>query len=303
MTRILPHDHEHRLRHPRGPRRPDPRSAGRRRHDADLPDLHLRPGRAGPAQGLRVRPHPESDPRGAGAQRGEPRRRPPTASRSAPGSPRSTRVLKLLQAGDHVVCGENVYGGTHRLMERIYAQLGLTFTFVDMRDDRPTSSGRSPRRRGWSTARRPTNPMMNLVDLAAVGDLTQAHGLPLRRGQHLRHAVLPAAARVRRRHRAPLDHQVPERPQRHGRRACWSRAATTWPSGSASSRTRPAACPGPMDCWLALRGIKTLPLRMRQHDANGRRVAEWLAAPARRDRGCTIPGSRRIRSTSSPAGR
>src|SRR6266576_6890154 len=43
-------------------------------------------------------------------------------------------VLKLLRSGDHVVCGENVYGGTHRLMERIYAELGLRFTFVDMRD-------------------------------------------------------------------------------------------------------------------------------------------------------------------------
>ena len=43
-------------------------------------------------------------------------------------------VLKLLRAGDHVVCGDNVYGGTQRLMERIYAELGLTFTFVDMRD-------------------------------------------------------------------------------------------------------------------------------------------------------------------------
>src|ERR671937_1772441 len=43
-------------------------------------------------------------------------------------------VLKLLKAGDHVVCGENVYGGTHRLMMRVYADLGLQFTFVDMRD-------------------------------------------------------------------------------------------------------------------------------------------------------------------------
>ena len=45
------------------------------------------------------------------------------------------------------------------------------------------------------------------------------------------------------------------------------------------------AVPGPMDCWLALRGIKTLPLRMRQHDANGRRVAEWLTRAARRQQG------------------
>src|SRR5881396_1778085 len=45
-------------------------------------------------------------------------------------------LLKLLRSGDHVVCGENVYGGTHRLMERVYSELGLRFTFVDMRDVR-----------------------------------------------------------------------------------------------------------------------------------------------------------------------
>ena len=63
-------------------------------------------------------------------------------------------VLKLLQAGDHVVCGDNVYGGTQRLMERVYAGLGLRFTFVDMRE-LATWSARSPPRPGWSTARRP----------------------------------------------------------------------------------------------------------------------------------------------------
>ena len=64
-------------------------------------------------------------------------------------------MLKLLRAGDHVISGENVYGGSHRLMERVYAELGLRFTFVDMRDIRGTSSAPSPPRRSWSSARRP----------------------------------------------------------------------------------------------------------------------------------------------------
>src|SRR4029077_9172584 len=82
-------------------------------------------------------------------------------------------VLKLLRSGDHVVCGENVYGGTHRLMERVYAQLGLSFTFVDMRDVANVERATPPATR-VVYCETPTNPMMNLVDLAAVGDLTQA---------------------------------------------------------------------------------------------------------------------------------
>ena len=209
----------------------------------DLPDLHLRAGRAGPAQGLRVRADPEPHPRGARAQRGQPRGRHATASPSAPGWPRSTPCSSCFAAGDHVVCGENVYGGTHRLMERIYASLGLAFTFVDMRDV------------GQRRARpHPGHPDGLLRDAHQPDDEPggprrgrrpdPGPRLPLRGGQHLRHAVLPAAAGVRRRHRAPLHHQVPERPQRHGGRPAGDRRATTWPSGSASSRTPPARCPG-----------------------------------------------------------
>ena len=85
-------------------------------------------------------------------------------------------VLKLLRSGDHVVCGENVYGGTHRLMERVYSELGLRFTFVDMRDVGKVERALTPATR-MVYCETPTNPMMNLVDLAAVGDLTQARGL------------------------------------------------------------------------------------------------------------------------------
>ena len=85
-------------------------------------------------------------------------------------------VLKLLRRGDHVVCGENVYGGTHRLMERIYGELGLSFTFVDMRDVANVERALTPATR-MVYCETPTNPMMQLADLAAVGDLTQARGL------------------------------------------------------------------------------------------------------------------------------
>ncbi|MEO8226591.1 MAG: PLP-dependent transferase, partial [Gemmatimonadota bacterium] len=82
-------------------------------------------------------------------------------------------TLKLLRSGDHVISGENIYGGSHRLMEQIYTQYGLTFSFVDMRDVSGIESALTPATR-MIFCETPTNPMMNLVDLAAVGDLAQA---------------------------------------------------------------------------------------------------------------------------------
>ncbi|MFL5493895.1 MAG: trans-sulfuration enzyme family protein, partial [Gemmatimonadales bacterium] len=84
-------------------------------------------------------------------------------------------VLKLLRSGDHVVCGDNVYGGTHRLMERVYTEFGVRFSFVDMREIGAIEAALTPATR-MVYCETPTNPMMNLVDLAAVGDLTQARG-------------------------------------------------------------------------------------------------------------------------------
>jgi cystathionine beta-lyase/cystathionine gamma-synthase len=184
-------------------------------------------------------------------------------------------VLKLLRSGDHVVCGDNVYGGTQRLMERVYAGLGLRFTFVDMRDVASVERALTPETR-LIYCETPTNPMMNLVDLAAVGDLTQAHGYlfvvdntfatpffqqPLRFGADV---VLHSTTKYLNGHSDMV-----------GGLLVMSRDDLAERLGFIQNAA--GGVPGPMDCWLALRGIKTLPLRMRQHDTNGRRIAEWLA--------------------------
>ena len=183
-------------------------------------------------------------------------------------------VLKLLKSGDHVVCGDNVYGGTQRLMERIYAPLGLGFTFVDMRDV-------SAIERALTSATRmvycetPTNPMMNLVDLAATGDLTQAHGYlfvvdntfatpyfqrPMEHGADI---VLHSTTKYLNGHSDMVGGLLVTARDDLAERLGFIQNAA-------------GAVPGPMDCWLALRGLKTLPLRMRQHDSSGRRIAAWL---------------------------
>ena len=183
-------------------------------------------------------------------------------------------MLKLLKAGDHVISGENVYGGSHRLMERVYAELGLRFTFVDMRDVRNVERAVTPATK-LVFCETPTNPMMALADLAAIGDLTQAHGFifvvdntfatpffqqPLTHGADI---VMHSATKYLNGHSDMVGGMlVTSRDDLAERIGFLQNAA--------------GGIPGPMDCWLALRGVKTLPLRMRQHDANGRRIAEWI---------------------------
>ena len=183
-------------------------------------------------------------------------------------------VLKLFQSGDHIVCGENVYGGSHRLMERIYGNLGVQVTFVDMRDIGNIERALTPATR-MIYCESPTNPMMNLTDLAAVGDLARARGYlcvvdntfatpyfqrPLEHGADV---VLHSTTKYLNGHSDMV-----------GGLLVTSRDDVAERLGFIQNAS--GAVPGPMDCWLALRGIKTLPLRMRQHDLSGRRIAEWL---------------------------
>ena len=274
MTRILPHDHDHRF-------------ATRSVHAGQVPD---------PLAGAVMTPIYQTSTYvqdGLGRHKGYEYARTQNPTREAlernvaaleggthgfafgSGLAALDAVLKLLRSGDHVVCGENVYGGTHRLMERIYAELGLRFTFVDMRD-----VGNVERALGSATrmvyCETPTNPMMNLVDLAAVGDLTQARGLlyvvdntfatpffqrPLELAADI---VLHSTTKYLNGHSDMVGGLLVTARDDLAERLGFIQNAA-------------GAVPGPMDCWLALRGIKTLPLRMRQHDASGRRIAEWLA--------------------------
>lgn len=188
-------------------------------------------------------------------------------------------TLKLLKSGDHVVVGANVYGGTHRLIERVFTQFGLRFSFVDLRDVRHLDAAIRPETR-MVYAETPTNPMMFLTDLAAVGDVAQAHGLlyvvdntfatpifqrPLEHGADI---VLHSTTKYLNGHSDMIGGLLVTARDDLGERLGFLQNAA-------------GGVPGPMDCWLALRGTKTLALRMQQHDANGRAVAQWLTEQAR----------------------
>ena len=183
-------------------------------------------------------------------------------------------TLKLLAAGDHVISAENLYGGTHRLMEQVFRRLGLTFTYVDAREpDRVREAVTDHTRMVFIET--PTNPMMHLTDLAAVATITKERGLllvvdntfatpvfqnPLAFGADL---VLHSTTKYLNGHSDMVGGMlVTNRDDLAERLAFLQNAA--------------GAVPGPLDCWLALRGTKTLTLRMRQHDRSGRQIAGWL---------------------------
>jgi cystathionine beta-lyase/cystathionine gamma-synthase len=188
-------------------------------------------------------------------------------------------VLTLLSAGDHVVCGENVYGGTYRLMDRILSRQGLTFTFLDMADLAAVERAITPATR-MVFCETPTNPMMRLADLAALGSLAASRKLlfvvdntfatpvfqrPFEFGAD---AVVHSTTKYLNGHSDMVGGLAIVRRDDLAEQLAFIQKSV-------------GAVPGPFDSWLALRGTKTLAVRMRQHDENGRRIAQWLEADPR----------------------
>ena len=185
-------------------------------------------------------------------------------------------VLKLLKSGDHVVVGENVYGGSHRLMERVYRDFGLDFTFVDTRNLAMVEAAITPATR-MVYVETPTNPMMFLADLRGIGDLTTSLGLlfvvdntfatpvlqqPLGMGADI---VLHSTTKYLNGHSDMVGGALVTARDDLAERIGFLQNAA-------------GGIPGPFDCWLALRGLKTLPLRMKQHNEGAMRIATWLEA-------------------------
>ena len=183
-------------------------------------------------------------------------------------------IMKLFRAGDHVVCGENVYGGTFRLFDRILRHMGLSFTYVDARDPQRIEDACTEATVGL-LVETPTNPLMRITDLAACSAIARRHD---------------ALLIVDNTFATPFF----QRPFEHGADIVYH-STTKYLNGHSDMIGGIAVCKddelatklqfihnaggavqGPFDSWLALRGTKTLHLRMPRHDENGRRVAQWL---------------------------
>ena len=191
-------------------------------------------------------------------------------------------VLRLLSAGDHVVCEKNTYGGTYRLFTRILSRLGIDFSFVDTRDpDRVRDAVRAETRLLFVET--PTNPLMRLCDLEAMVDIAgSADALlcvdntfaspynqrPLELGAGV---VIHSTTKYLNGHSDLVGGIVVVEDDDLAEDLRFIRLST-------------GAIPGPMDAWLCLRGAKTLHLRMERHNGNGLAVARFLEGHPRVER-------------------
>ena len=184
-------------------------------------------------------------------------------------------LMKMFREGDHIVCGENVYGGTFRLFDRILQHMGLAFTYVDTRDPSRIADACTDRTVAV-LVETPTNPLMRLTDLTAAAEAAHAHGALLivdntfatpffqRPFEHGADIVFHSTTKYLNGHSDMIGGIAIVRDDELAARIQFIQNAG-------------GAVPGPFDSWLALRGTKTLHLRMPRHDENGRRIAAWLA--------------------------
>ena len=184
-------------------------------------------------------------------------------------------VATMLKAGDHVVVSENTYGGTYRLFERVLTRYDLRFTYVDTADLAATDRAFTPATR-LLFVETPTNPIMRLTDLRGAAEVAHRH--------HARLVVdnTFASPYIQRPIELGADlvvHSTTKYLNGHSDSVGGIVVAVhaddiEWLSFVQNAE---GAILSPFDSWLVLRGTKTLPIRMRQHSANGLALAEFLA--------------------------
>jgi len=183
-------------------------------------------------------------------------------------------VLKLLQPGDEVIAANDMYGGTYRLFSKVYEKFGIKFVYVDMGNISNISNAITPNTKLiW--AETPTNPLMNIVDIKVLAEVSKKHKVILCVDNTFASPYL----------QTPLDLGAD----------IVMHSATKYLGGHSDVvqgalmlndkdlydqlyfiQKSCGAVPGPMDCFLVLRGIKTLHVRMQRHCENGKAVANYL---------------------------
>lgn len=185
-------------------------------------------------------------------------------------------VLGLFDAGDHIICSHDCYGGTERLLRTLRDQRKLEVSFVDLTDPAALASALKPNTRAvWVET--PSNPLLRIADLESIGQAARRAGLllivdntflsplfqqPIAFGADI---VVHSTTKYLNGHSDVVGGAIIARTQELYARLAWLANA----HGSTAQ---------PFDCWLVLRGIKTLPLRLKQHEANALAVAHFLEA-------------------------
>ena len=196
----------------------------------------------------------------------------------ATGLAATNTLIQTLSAGDHVVCGNNTYGGTYRLFDRVWKRHGIEFSFVDCTDSAGVEAAFKPQTRlVWLET--PTNPLMQLADIRDISARARRRGITVAVDNTF---MTPYFQRPLELGADVVMHSVTK--YLNGHSDMVGGALVTRDEGLAEKlrflQNASGAVPGPMDCWLALRGTKTLAVRMDRHDANARALAEFLEGHA-----------------------
>ena len=192
----------------------------------------------------------------------------------ASGLAATTTVMLLLEPGDHIVVNDDVYGGTARLFTRVLSRYGLTFDSVDLRDPDALRAALTERTRMvWLES--PTNPLLRLVDIGAVAEIARERGALTVVDNTFATPVLQNPIAL------GADVVVHSSSKYLGGHSDVVGGAVMLDDDALAASLRfhqnaVGAVPSPFDCWLLLRGVKTLSLRVREQCANALAVARFL---------------------------
>jgi cystathionine beta-lyase/cystathionine gamma-synthase len=183
-------------------------------------------------------------------------------------------VIKLLKPGDEVIAGNDMYGGTYRLFSKVFAKFGIVFHYINLSDLHEIEQYINPKTKMiWVET--PTNPLMNIADISAIASITKKNQLilcvdntfaspalqnPLTLGADI---VMHSATKYLSGHSDVIQGALVMNDKALRDELYFIQKSC-------------GAVPGPMDCFLVLRGIKTLGIRMERHSANGEKIAHFL---------------------------
>jgi cystathionine beta-lyase/cystathionine gamma-synthase len=183
-------------------------------------------------------------------------------------------IIKLLAPGDEVVCAEDMYGGSYRIFTKVFARFGIIFSMVDTTNASNVANAISKKTKMvWLET--PTNPLMNITDIEAIANITKAKNIllvvdntfaspalqnPLDLGADI---VMHSATKYLGGHSDVIQGAIMMNDDKLKNELYFIQKSC-------------GAVPGPMDCFLVLRGIKTLGVRMKAHCENGIKIAHWL---------------------------
>ncbi|MBL8914693.1 MAG: cystathionine gamma-synthase [Archangium sp.] len=199
----------------------------------------------------------------------------------------SDMLMHMLSSGDHVVCSDDVYGGTFRLFDKVFTRHGLTFSFVDMTNPENIEKAIKPNTKMiWVET--PTNPMLKLCDLSRAAEIAKKHKLisvcdntfmtpyfqrPLEHGFDI---VTHSTTKYLNGHSDVVGGFVATSNKELADKIYFLQNAV-------------GGVPGPMDSFLVLRGVKTLHVRMQRHAENAHKIADYLVKHPKVNK-VTFPG-------------